>query len=127
MVKDWINHYVDVTGEWRSGQPKHYKSNKIKEFKGSTVRIHETSVGGSVLLSCIDNRLTTYGMAEVYLKIFYTTGKWEYLSAPLTTSIDLKDVDKIELNILFPIGNQGSNKILYRALVNAHCVYEVLK
>jgi hypothetical protein len=126
LGKEWINLYVDQNATWQQGQPYHYKSSEEIKFDGVKVRIHETSVGGSVLLSSADSRLTSYGIAEVYLKIFFKSDEWRYLSAPLNTPIELTDVTKIELNILIPIGNDNCTKITYRAYVNAHCVYELI-
>ncbi|MHA2096781.1 MAG: hypothetical protein ACW98F_19370, partial [Candidatus Hodarchaeales archaeon] len=63
---------------------------------------------------------------EVYLKIFYTSGNWEYLSAPLGTPIELMKVKTIELNIICTVGNDHLDVVFYRALVNAHCVYEII-
>ncbi|MFW9803389.1 MAG: hypothetical protein ACFFFC_12085 [Candidatus Thorarchaeota archaeon] len=127
MGREWINLYVDQKGTWQQGQPYHYKSAEEKKFDGVKVRIHETSVGGAVLLSSADGNLTSYGIAEVYLKIFFKSEEWRYLSAPLSTPIDLTDVTNIELNILIPIGNANCTKITYCAYVNAHCVYELIK
>ena len=126
MVKIWLNHFVDKEGKWVSGQPDYFKSSKSGDIGGKNVRLYETSVGGSVLLSPSNKTLTSYGIAEVYLKIFFSTGQWCYLSAPLRTPIDLQDVKEIELNLLITVGNPACDEITYRAFVNGHCVYELI-
>ena len=126
MAKQLLNHYLDAEGEWRRAQPELLKSGKSVKFKSEIVRIHETSRSGAALLSPVDERLTSYGDAEVYLKIIHTDGSFEYLSAPLNTPIDFSNVDELELNILYVVGNVACDRIFYRALFNAHCIYEVL-
>ena len=85
------------------------------------VRIYESNRSGAVIMT--HNGLSSYGDAEVYLKINYQNGTFRYLSAPLHTAVEVQDVASLELNILFLVGPSGTP---YRALVNAHCVYEVL-
>ncbi len=70
-----------------------------------------------------NNGISSYGDAEVYLKINFQNGTFRYLSAPLHTSVEVLDVASLELDILFLVGPTGTQ---YRALINAHCVYEVL-
>ena len=85
------------------------------------IRILESDQSGAVTME--DRGLASYGDAEVYLKINYQSGAFRYLSAPLHTPVEVLDVDSLELNILFLVGPPGTP---YRALVNAHCVYEIL-
>ena len=67
------------------------------------------------------NGLTSYGDSEVYLKINYQDGRSRYLSAPLHTPVEVADIASLELSLIFLVGPAGTP---YRALVNAHCVYE---
>ena len=69
---------------------------------------------------------SSYGSAEVYLKIFFSDGRSDYLLAPLGTPIELTDVERLELALQFLIANAAAARVSYRALVNAHCVYERL-
>ena len=69
---------------------------------------------------------SSYGSAEVYLKIFFSDGRSEYLCGPLGTPVDLVDVARIELALLFLIGNAAADRVRYRGIVNGHCVYERL-
>jgi hypothetical protein len=126
MARQLLNHYLDAKGEWQRGQSEYLKSSKSVKFKSATVRIHETSRSGAALLSPVDERLTSYGDAEVYLKIIHSGGSFEYLSAPLATTIDFSTVDELELNILYLVGNVACDRIFYRAMFNAHCIYEVM-
>lgn len=126
MAKEWLNHYVDLEGQWQRGQPEILKSSNTVNLGGVSVRIYETARSGDVVLSPVGGRLSSYGNAEVYLKIFFSNGRWEYLSAPLGTPIELVNVDSIELNLLFLVGNAAADRVFYRALVNGHCVYERL-
>jgi hypothetical protein len=88
---------------------------------GRTVRIFETSRSGVVT---IDNQsLCAFGDAEVFLTIRFSDGSSRYLSAPLGTEIDVPNVQTLDLSILFLTGPAGSG---YRALVNGHCIYELL-
>ncbi len=70
-----------------------------------------------------ENGLSAYGDSEVYLKINLQNGTFRYLSAPLHTPVEVLDAVSLELNIIFQVGPPGTS---YRALVNAHCAYEVL-
>jgi hypothetical protein len=126
MAKEWLNHYVNRGGQWQPGQPDFLKSSNTVSLGGASVRIYETATSGDVVLSPVGKRFSSYGIAEVYLKIFFSDGRWEYLSAPIGTPIELANVESIELNLLFLVGNAGAKKVYYRALVNGHCVYERL-
>ena len=140
MAKEWLNHYVDVEGWWLQGQPEFFKSSNTVSLGGASVRIYETARSGDVVLSpvfrcgwwCRPWRVrpamcfSSYGSAEVYLKIFFSDGRSEYLCGPLGTPVDLVGVERIELALLFLIGNAAADRVLYRGLVNGHCVYERL-
>jgi hypothetical protein len=123
-MKKWLNHYIDEAGTWRPGQVLYKKGSKSVDLSGANVCLHETAVGGSVVLSPKDRHLTCNGQPEVYLKITYAD-HWDYLSAPLKTPVDVDNVRNLELNILYPLGDNQSTEVGYRALVNAHCVYEI--
>ena len=124
MAKELLNHYLDVEGEWKRGQPEYLKASKSVTLNGAGLRVHETARSGMAVLSPADERLTSYGDAEVYLKIIYTNGGSEYLSAPLGTTIEFSNVQELEINILYLVGNVACGSIFYRAMFNAHCIYE---
>jgi hypothetical protein len=114
-----LNVYIDQGGnapaaEW-------VKLGDLAQLNAKAIRIFESDRSGSVIMN--RDGLTTYGDSEVYLKINFQDGTFRYLSAPLHTPVEVLDVDSLELNILFLVGPPGTP---YRALVNAHCVYEVL-
>jgi hypothetical protein len=126
MARELLNEFVDTGGQWTSGQPEYFIRSKDESFgaNGRDIKIHETARSGCVVLSPVGGDLSSYGDAEVFLTIIYTNGSSEYLSAPLTTSIEFKKVQTLRLNFLFVIGNTGCQSITWRAMVNAHCIYE---
>jgi len=124
MAKELLNHFLDAQGQWVPGQPQHLKAQKAVNLNGKSVRIHETARSGAALLSAAGAPLIAYGDAEVYLKINFTNGGFEYLSAPLRTSIDFAGVGELELNILYVVGNAACTNVRYRAFFNAHCIFE---
>lgn len=126
MARQLLNHYVSISGDWVPGQSETFDSADTVNIGNMHVRLYETSVGGMVLLSPQGGTLTSYGESEVYLTINFASGPAQYLSAPLTTPFDLSNVASIELHTLFWIGNSACTKVSYRALVDAHCIYEVL-
>jgi hypothetical protein len=126
MATQWINHFIDISTVWDRGQPDSVDSSTAQGFGGANVRVYETARSGTVVMSPQGASLSTYGNAEVYLRIVHNGGNWEYLSAPLTTPVDLRAVQTIELHILFLIGNASCVSVRYHALVNAHCVYEII-
>jgi hypothetical protein len=126
MARELLNHFEDTGGQWTSGQAEYFISSKDENLgaNGRDIKIHETARSGSVVLSPVGGDLSSYGDAEVFLTILYADGSSEYLSAPLTTTIELKKVATLRLNLLFVIGNTGCQSIRWRAMVNAHCIYE---
>ena len=119
MARQWLNVFIDQGGtapasEW-------VKLGDVAQLNAKAIRIFESDRSGSVIMT--QSGLASYGDAEVYLKINFTNGTFRYLSAPLHTMVEVLDVASLELNILFLVGPPGTT---YRALVNAHCVYEVL-
>ena len=119
MGRQWLNVFVDQAGQAPASQ--WVKADDTAQLGGKSIRILESDRSGAVTIE--QRGLSSYGDAEVYLKINYQNGTWRYLSAPLHTPVEALDVDSLELNILFLVGPQGGT---YRALVNAHCVYEEL-
>jgi hypothetical protein len=119
MAKEWLNVFVDHGAHSPSTQS--VKGQHSAQINGKTVRLYETDRSGSV--TWFDGVIPVYGDAEVYLKINFSKGGFRYLSAPLHTPIDVPDVESLELNVLFQSGPTGWH---YHALVNAHCIYEVI-
>lgn len=119
MGRQWLNVFVDQSGQAPASN--WVTAADLAQLGGQSVSILESDRSGGVTM---ENRaLTSYGDAEVYLKITFQNGTFRYLSAPLHTPVECLDVDSLELNVLFLVGPQGTP---YRALVNGHCVYEVL-
>jgi hypothetical protein len=119
MGRQWLNVFIDQAGQAPATQ--WVKADDIVTLSGQSIRILESDRSGGVTLE--QSGLTAYGDAEVYLKVNYQSGTSRYLSAPLHSPVEALEVDSLELNILFLVGPQGTQ---YRALVNAHCVYELL-
>lgn len=119
MARQWLNVFIDQGGSAPASQ--WVKTSDIAQLNAKAIRIFESDRSGSVLM--IHNGLSSYGDSEVYLKINFQDGSFRYLSAPLHTPVEVLDVESLELNILFLVGPPGTS---YRALVNAHCVYELL-
>jgi hypothetical protein len=127
MAKELLNHYLNVRGRWEKGQTEYLKASKTVNLDGADLRIYETARSGMAILSTstsLARRPASYGDCEVYLKIIYANGGFDYLSAPLGTTIEFSNVKELELNILYVVGNVGFYRIFYRAMFNAHCIYE---
>ena len=119
MARQWLNVFIDQGGNSPASQ--WIKLGDIAQLNARAIRIFESDRSGGVVMT--HNGLSSYGDAEVYLKINFQNGNFRYLSAPLHSPVEVLDVASLELNILFLVGPAGTP---YRALVNAHCVYEVL-
>lgn len=119
MGRQWLNVFVDQAGQ--SPATQWVKADDVVQLGGQSIRILESDRSGAVTMETRGS--AAYGDAEVYLKINFQSGASRYLSAPLHTPIEVLDVDSLELDVLFLTGPQGT---AYRALVNAHCVYEIL-
>ena len=119
MARQWLNVYIDQGGAAPATQ--WIKLADTAVLNAKAIRIIESDRSGGVTMT--HNSLSSYGDSEVYLKINFQNGTFRYLSAPLHTPVEVLDVASLELNILFLVGPPGTP---YRALVNAHCVYEVL-
>ena len=136
MAKDWINLYVDEEAPWVRGESLSRKWSESVDFDKAKVRIHETARSGNVLVyQELGNirrgevELSSFGDAEVYLKIDFAGKGFRYLSAPLGTLIELENVSRIELSILVGVRTNLDSRIrdmIYVAHINAHCVYEIL-
>lgn len=119
MARQWLNVFIDQGGTAPASQ--WIKLGDTAQLNAKAIRIFESDRSGAVIM--MHNGLSSYGDAEVYLKINFQNGSSRYLSAPLHTPVEVLDVGSLELDILFLVGPAGTS---YRALVNAHCVYEVL-
>jgi hypothetical protein len=119
MARQWLNVYIDQSGNAPASQ--WVKLGDVAQLNARAIRIFESDRSGAVTMT--RDGLTAYGDSEVYLKINFADGTFKYLSAPLHSPVEVLDVASLELNILFLVGPTGTP---YRALVNAHCVYEVL-
>jgi len=119
MARQWLNVFIDQSGN--SPATQWVKLNDVAQLNAKAIRIFESDRSGGIIMT--NNGISSYGDAEVYLKINFQNGTFRYLSAPLHTPIEVLDVASLEVNILFLVGPAGT---AYRALVNAHCVYEVL-
>lgn len=119
MAREWLNVFTDQSGNAPASQ--WVSLGDIAQLNAKAIRIFESDRSGSVIMT--HNGLSSYGDPEVYLKINFQNGTFRYLSAPLHTPVEVLDVTSLELKILFLVGPPGTP---YRALVNAHCVYEVL-
>jgi hypothetical protein len=118
MAKQWLNLYTDQSGI-SSGTGAVTVTESINTH-GFTVTLLETDRSGSVLIT--REGITSYGDPEVFLNIIYNDGSSRFFSAPLHTSFELQGVRTLELSVLFLTGPAGTP---YRALVNAHCIYEL--
>ena len=119
MARQWLNVFIDQGGAAPASEL--VKLGDVVQLNATAIRIFESDRSGSVIMT--HNGLVSYGDAEVYLKINLQNGAFRYLSAPVHTPVEVLDVASLELNILFLVGPPGT---AYRALVNAHCVYEVV-
>jgi hypothetical protein len=119
MATQWLNVFVDQGGT--APTPPMVKASDVVVLNGRDVRLLESDRSGAIVMT--HNGLSSYGDSEVYLKVNFQNGTFQYLSAPLHTPVEVSGVASLELNVLFLVGPAGTP---YRALVNAHCVYEVL-
>jgi len=119
VAKQWLNVFIDQSGSAPGSQ--WLKLGDTAQLNGQSIRIHESDRSGGVTMTHAG--MSSYGDSEVYLKINFPNGTSRYLSAPLHTPVDVAHVASLELNILFSVVAVSLKK---HALVNAHCVYEVL-
>jgi hypothetical protein len=133
MPPTWLNHYVNSAGVWTppdSDTVELVTPDRIINPPGASVRLYETSRSGYVTLAPTSGQLETCGDAEVFVYILHTNNFYEYLSAPLSTPVEVANVALLRLGIVAPVGPMGANgpvqEVRYRVVVNAHLVYEVL-
>jgi hypothetical protein len=119
MAKEWLNVFVDQSGSSPASQ--WVTATDVVKVNGATLRLWESDRSGAVTMN--RNDVAAYGDAEVFLTIAYQNGSSRFLSAPLHTPVDVSGVASLTLTILFLTGPPGTS---YTALVNGHCVYEVL-
>jgi hypothetical protein len=132
MPPTWLNFYSNYPGVWAPPQDDVLELGVDRAITpaGATVRLHETSRSGYVTLTPTGGQLTVCGDAEVFIRIDFTNNTYDYLSAPLSTPVDVQNVANLRLGIVVPIGALGSSgpvtEVRYRVIVNAHLIYEVL-
>jgi len=129
MAKERLDLHLDRTGEWLPGQPGHLKSSKAVRLGGAGLRIVAAECSGATLISgagspILGLRPPIVGSsdAELYVKLTYAGGGFEYVPAP----VEFKAVDALELSILCVVGHQACTSVHYRAFFSAHCVFERL-
>ena len=144
MSKRWLNHYLVTSGTWSDGQSDLVDTFASIEFTPPTdVVFHETDHSGHVLLTRSGESSSTHGHGgggkttvhtgpttivitdtQIYLNIVSGDGSARYLSAPLGVSVELSNVKMIELHIVFYVGPPGWKESEYKAVVNAHLVFD---
>ena len=124
MASQWLNVFVAQPLGTVPESPFVEVSDGV-QLNGASVRILETDRSGVVRVTAVTPQSTqaVYGNAEVFLTITFQDGSSRYLSAPLHTPVDVANVASLRLGLIFDAGSPGTS---YRALVNAHCVYEIL-
>src|SRR5215813_9486433 len=144
MSKRWLNHYLVTSGTWTEGQSDIVDTFMSIEFTPPTdVVFHETAHSGHVLLTPSGESSSTHGHGgggtttvhtgpttivitdtQIYLNIVSGDASARYLSAPLGVSVELSNVKVIQLHIVFYVGPPGWKKSEYKAVVNAHLVFD---
>jgi hypothetical protein len=144
MSKRWLNHYLVTSGAWTEGQSDLVDTFMSIEFTPPTgVVFYETAHSGHVLVTRSGESSSSHGHGgggkttvhtgpttivipdtQIYLNIVSGDGSARYLSAPLGVSIELSNVKTIELHIVFYVGPPGWKKSEYKAVVNAHLVFD---
>ena len=93
MAREWLNVFVDQSGS--SPPSELINASDIVSLNGRTIRIFESDRSGAVIMT--HSGISSYGDAEVYLKINFPNGTFRYLSAPLHASVDVLNVASLEL------------------------------
>lgn len=119
MAREWLNVFVDQTANSPASQ--WIDASDSIQLGNKSIRVFESDRSGAVVMN--NGGIAAIGDSEVYLKINFANGTSRYLSAPLHYPIELLSVASLEVHILFLTGPAGTP---YRALVNGHCVYEIL-
>jgi len=102
MAKECLNHYVDLEGQWRYGQPQYLKSSKTVDFGNSTIRIHETSKSGTVVLSATGAEL------NILDGVTATTAELNILDGVTATTAELNYVDGVTSAIQTQLNDKAS-------------------
>jgi hypothetical protein len=142
MSKRCLNHYVTTPGTWTEGQSDLVDTSASIDF-GSPIDvvIHETAHSGHVLLTrsgessqhhpggvniTVHSGPTTIVVTDtqIYLNLIFGDGHTQFVSAPLTTSLEFPNVKTIELHFVFCVGPPGWKKSDYKCIVNAHVIFE---
>ena len=133
MAKEQIHLCLDREGEWLQGQPTHLKEHTAVAIGGRDVRILQTECSGAALLSGTGSPILGAGApivgtgdAELYVKLSYARGGFEYVASPMRSPLEFKGVREIELAVLCVVGHQACTTVRYRAFFNAHCTFERL-
>jgi hypothetical protein len=125
MGREWLDLTADISGQWLQGQPQQIVQSQAVALGDATIRIHEIARSGAVVLSPRERALTSYGDAAVALRIaFANTPSTRSLSAPLHVPVELEHVARLELSVTLVVGTLGVPAVSYRAIVNAHCLFE---
>ena len=144
MSKRWLNHYLVTSGTWTEGQSDLVDTFMSIEFTPATdVVFYETAHSGHVLVTRSGESSSSHGQGggekttvhtgpttivipdtQIYLNIVSGDGSARYLSAPLGVFLELSNVKAIELHIVFYVGPPGWKKSEYKAVVNAHLVFD---
>jgi hypothetical protein len=132
IVAEALHLCLDREGEWLQGEPAHLKSHKAVALRGRGVRILSADCTGAALLSGtaapLLNAAPVVGTcdAELYLKLTFASGGFEYLATPVRAPAEFRDVRELELSIHCVVGHQACTAVRYRAFFNAHCLFERL-
>ena len=78
MARQWLNVFTDQAGVSSAAQ--WLKFDDTAQLNAKAIRILESNRSGAVIMT--HNGLSSYGDAEVYLKINFSNGTFKYLSAP---------------------------------------------
>lgn len=90
-------------------------------LNAKTARIFDSNRSGSIVIT--QNELSSCGDPEIYLKINFPNGTFRYLSAPLHSPVDVRKRRLSGVKHHLP---GGPSRRSIPALVNPHCVYQVL-
>jgi hypothetical protein len=133
VAKERLDLHLDRTGEWLPGQPTHLKSSKAVSLGGAGLRLLAAECSGATLISgtgspVLGARPPIIGSsdAELYVKLTYAGGGFEYVPAPVSAPLEFGAVDELELSILCVVGHQACTRVHYRAFFSAHCAFERL-
>ncbi len=143
--RDWLNIWRDKVGDHSRGNFFIFSRRvTFRSEKRTRVRMEETARSGAIVFETYAEdpgpagviaeeiftgpkplEMTSYGSAQVYLLIRQgSVGR--FLSAPLATPIELRDVDEITLVVLAPLpARLRGTRYVFRTNLNAHFVFSV--